>query len=49
MTNYFIEAEKARSGRSTCRGCGSIIEKGALRIADSYEEDHYQNHPWHHA
>lgn len=19
-----------------------------MRIADSYEEDHFQNHPWHH-
>ena len=23
--------------------------KDALRIADSFEEDHFQNHPWHHA
>ena len=49
MTDFYVEADLAKTGRSTCRGCKQTIDKGALRIADSYVEDHFQNHPWHHA
>jgi hypothetical protein len=44
MTDFYVEADLAKTGRSTCRGCKQTIEKGALRIADSYVEDHHHHH-----
>jgi hypothetical protein len=42
MTEYYLKVGYALSDRSQCKGCGKMIDKGALRI--SYVTNVLGNH-----
>ena len=35
----YVQVEYAKSGRATCRGCNSLIEKDTLRIGNILDID----------
>jgi hypothetical protein len=45
-----VKIEYAKSGRSSCRGCGKFIDNGDVRIGEQYadENSRYQSYEWHH-
>jgi hypothetical protein len=46
--NEYIEASYAPSDRAKCRKCKLGIEKGALRLGEIMEDDHFNAKYWYH-
>lgn len=44
----FIETGYAPTGRAACRRCKGKIEKGAVRVGECMESDHFNARLWHH-
>lgn len=43
-----IEVDYAKSGRSTCKSCKDMIQKGELRLATSLDCDQFSGTKWYH-